>query len=327
MSSHMMQQQVERSRAEVNMLKQHIQAAGASIDRTMMKRVTTAEQMLSKAEAAIRRVKQAGHSSTRTGPAPREGDRARRALAVLHAAPARHVATVPKVPLREEQLPALFKRASHATKLAVPSIRSDGCGFLCENVFRAFLWFRDVAPQDLPPGEKPSEGKRLLEPEWIAVFGIDEPSIGRWSTSKHAVFGVLTERANAAVRYFWAKEKTGAEAFVALAKWLALHRTMFSDTCDGRRLAFDASRGFFLPACVRSFDGVGGARFTRGSIPVRSASSYSRSGNPSVPVPTAVQQHAQQQAAAANPAVTAAGVPQPGVGNIQGNGTQTKMET
>ena len=327
MSSHVMQQQVERSRAEINLLKQHIQAAGTNADRNMVKRVAAAETMLAKAEAAIRRVKQAGHSGTRAGPTPREGDRARRALAVLRAAPARHVAAVPKQPLREDQLPALFKRASQTTKLSVGTTRSDGCGFRCENVFTAFLWFRDVPPQELPPVDDESES-RLLEPEWIAVFGIDEHGVGRWSTSKHAVFGVLTERANAAVRYFWAKEKTGAEAFVALASWLALHRTMFSDTCDGRRLAFDASRGFFLPACVRSFDGVGGARFTRGSIPVRSASSYSRSGSASVQVPSAAQQHAQQQVtAAANAAATAAGVPQPGVVGMQGNGTQAKMET
>eukprot|EP00171_Calliarthron_tuberculosum_P010859 IDg10859t1 len=166
------------------------------------------------------------------------------------------------------------------------------------------MWFRATDPATpksaaTPTGTPASTQGRAMEPEWIAVFGIDENGPVRWSASKHAVFAVLTERANAAVRYFWARERSGADAFVALANWLALHRTVFSDACEGRRLAFDASRGIFLPPCVRSFDGTGGPRFTRGSIPVRSSSSsYSRTANGAA---------AQQQRPSAAPASSGAG--------------------
>lgn len=300
-SSSNVQNQVDRARQEVvnlrNMVRQYSQsetngesANHANSVRNMMKRVQHAEQILVKTEATIRRVKATGRSATRTAVAPRDGDRAKRALAVLLAAPhadppdsdagsvaRRHLSAMPelgeRVPLKGDQLEALYSRAQQASKLSIRSVRG-GVGFLCENVFQAYMWYRtgDSAPSTLgAPSGKP------IQPEWIAVFGIDEVSPWRWSASKHAVFGVLTERANAAVRYFWARERSGADAFIALARWLALHRTMFSDTCEGRRLAFDASRGIFLPPCVRSFDGTGGPRFTRGSIPVRS--NYTRGAN------------------------------------------------
>lgn len=68
-----------------------------------------------------------------------------------------------------------------------------GCGFLCEHAFRAYIWFHPVDPR--------GDGS-AIEPEWIDLFGIDEPLVGRWSASRHAVFSVLTGRANAVVRYF-----------------------------------------------------------------------------------------------------------------------------
>lgn len=335
-----MQGQVERARQDIanmrNQVAQYSQtdpgaepAAHANTVRTMMKRVTNAEQMLAKAETAIRRVKSSGRGAVRAAAAPRDSERAKRALAVLLAAPhagspgadagsvaRRHLSAVPalrdRAPLRDDQLKALYKRASQQSKLGIGPVRGDGVGFLCEHVFRAFMWFRPIdPPAPSHPTASPAQppAVRDIEPEWISVFGIEESASVRWSASKYAVFAVLTERANAAVRYFWARERSGADAFVALARWLALHRTVFSDACEDRRLAFDASRGIFLPPCVRSFDGTGGPRFTRGSIPVRStSSSYARSANG-----TASQQ-AKGSAAAAS-------------ASAQGNGTTAKMET
>lgn len=320
-TSHAMQQQVERARQEVQALKAVVVSAGQGGDRLQQK-VTHAEKMLLKAEHAIKRVKQAGSQGTRPSAAPREGEQARRALAVLRAAPGGGIGVAgdggsqgaSKAPLKADMLSDLYKRASQESKMGIGHVRPDGCGFLCENVFRAYLWFRPVDARD-------NTENRGIEPEWVGVFGIDETGMGRWSASRHAVFGVLTERANAAARYFWAREKSGADAFVALACWLATHRTMFSDVCDGRRLAFDASRGYFLPACVRSFDGTGGARFTRGSIPLRnpSSSTYPRAA------PPAAAPHGpnpQQQQAAHQPPQHAAQQP-----THAQNGTSVKMET
>lgn len=326
-----MQQQLERARAEVNHLKAHIARAGATADRSMLKRCATAEEMLAKAEASIRRVKHSSASAGARGSGgpPVEGERAQRALAVLKAAPPFHTAVKERIPLREDQLQALYKKASQATKLGIGPIRNDGLVFLCENVFRAYMWFRPI-PSSSPSqsgtvvGNKVAMSTRPIEPEWIAVFGIDESGVGKWSASKHAVFGVLTERANAAVRYFWARESNGSDAFIALAKWLALHRTMFSDKCDGRRLAFDASRGYFLPACVRSFDGVGGARFTRGSIPLRSNSSY-RNANAAANGTTAQQQ--QQQAQLLQQQQQRAQAQSGGSNSVAARTAPTKMET
>lgn len=271
---------VERAREEVNIMKEALAAEAPGADdatiRANMKKLHAAEALLQKAESSVRRVKVASGTTPRPPTTSTAAERAARALAVLSGGGPPERLFVPlssgrsRPLLSEADLSPLCARATAAAQLGVGTLGQApgvGVGFFCEGVFRAFLWFR---PARASPGH--------LTPEHIAVFGVDETGATRWSASKHAVFGVLTERANAAVRYFWAREARAEDALIALAKWLAMHKTMFADKCEDRRLAFDASRGYFLPACVRSFDGVGGPRFTRGSIPVRGSSSapYSR---------------------------------------------------
>lgn len=309
---------VEKARTEVNSLKEQISrlaqsdvhGEGAATARSLMKSIAHAEATLEKAEVSVKRVKNAGRVPPRPTASVPESLRAKRALAVLIGAPSDsatpqenkvdsqqqqkqqhakrsktiHFFTVvdqhKKTPLREDSLNNVVRRAVAASKLNIVRVGSRGVGFECGNVFRAFMWFAEQQPEKRLESQPQQRTAVALTPEHISCFGIDESNAGRWSSSKHAVFGVLTERANAAVRYFWAREESGSAAFVALAQWLASHRTMFSDKCEDRQLAFDASRGFFLPACVRSFDGVGGPRFTRGSIPLRT-----NSAQPTVRVP------------------------------------------
>ena len=134
-----------------------------------------------------------------------------------------------------------------------------------KHVFRAYIWLKGKNKQ--------------FRPVHVGVFRVDEVA-GRWSVSKHAVFNVFSERANAAVRYFQRSQKSGADALIALARWFARHRGMFKERAEERRLAFDASRGIFLPACVTAFDGSE-VRFTRGTIPVK----HSSAQQPTVRVP------------------------------------------
>lgn len=190
--------------------------------------------------------------------------------------------------LREADFKAALLRIAREADL-LGHIVPGGVGFECRNVFRAFIWFKETDP----PGEKPPLGETpkhaYIVPEHIGCFGVDETNASRWGCSRYAVFKVITERANAAIRYFMAREKTGEEAFLALAKWLARHKTLFTAKCEDRRLAFDASRGIFLPCCIYPFEGNGPPRFTRGSIPVRSNSAYAT--QPTVRLPQS--SHAQ----------------------------------
>lgn len=221
-------------------------------------------------------------------------------------------------PIREDEFGATLQRAARETDLNLGRISNTGVWFECRNVFRAFMWFKETdAPGEKPPvGENPKHS--YIIPEHIGFFGMDETNASRWSRSRHAVFNVVTERANAAIRYYMAREATGEDAFVALATWLARHKTLFKAKCEDRRLAFDASRGIFLPCCIYPFEGKGTPRFTRGSIPVRSNSSYaaqptvrlpSGSGGQSVP-PQAAQANAANRAQA--PPGSSAAVPQNG---------------
>lgn len=173
-------------------------------------------------------------------------------------------------PLAEESLNSILRKLSTETELSIRVRGGRGVVLECKNVFRAFIWFKET---DSPPGFKPAtpEGplSTFIAPEFIGCFGIDETNLGRWSCSRYAVFNVMSERANAAIRYFTAREKTGEEAFSALVQWLERHKNLYSAKCEERRLAFDASRGIFLPACIYPFEGNGPPRFTRGSIPLR----------------------------------------------------------
>lgn len=186
-------------------------------------------------------------------------------------------------PLREDDFKATLQRIAREADLTVGLMSPRGVGFECRNVFRAFVWFKETDPpgEKLPLRETPKHA--YIVPEHIGCFGVDESNASRWSCSRYAVFKVVTERANAAIRYFMARETTGEDAFLALAKWLARHKTLFTAKCEDRRLAFDASRGIFLPCCIYPFEGNGPPRFTRGSIPVRSNSAYA--AQPTVRLP------------------------------------------
>lgn len=189
-------------------------------------------------------------------------------------------------PMREEDFTTTLGKVHKETGLAVlRTAKGDGAVFFeCPNVFRAAIWFKEADVPCDPKSVAEAPSANYIVPEHIAVFGVDETNPSRWACSRYAVFKVITERANAAVRYFMAREKTGEEAFLALGKWLARHKTLFSAKCEDRRLAFDASRGIFLPACIYPFEGHGPPRFTRGSIPLRSNSTYAT--QPTVRVPS-----------------------------------------
>lgn len=313
---------VQKARNEVNSFKTHfaqlIQATAppeqAMAGSTLKKHIAQAEALVEKAESTVKRVKAVGRVPPRPTDSVPASVRAKRALSVLLAGVdgvdegsvtvdegGRNVrrkssefgtflsaAGKPMAsPIREDDLNAILMRVSKETNLIVGRAAARGVGFECRNIFRAFVWFKEV------PHAKGSASGVYIVPEHIGCFSVDELSASRWSCSEHAVFNVLTERANAAIRYFMGREDTGEEAFVSLVHWLSRHKTLFSAKSDNRRLAFDASRGMFLPPCVYSFGGKGNARFTRGSIPVRSGSAQ-----PTVRVHSSSQSHSLQQHAA-----------------------------
>ncbi|KAI0556918.1 Mediator complex subunit Med27 [Gracilaria domingensis] len=262
--------------------------AARNAARELFNHIKANEALLEKADAKVQRLRLAGRLVSRpTVPVP-ASKRAKRALSVLSAADpdTNDVRSVrrktarpkyltlagkkPATPIREEELPALFKRASQIASANLVMLKTGGVKFDWQHIFSAYIWFKDVPP---PGDAKPkADGKpaAYVIPEHIACFRTDETGAGRWSRSVHAVFNVMTERAQAAIRYFMAREDTGEDAFIELILWLVKHNNIFSAKCDDRRLAFDASRGIFLPPCVHPFDGSGPARFTRGTIPVRS---------------------------------------------------------
>ncbi|CDF35065.1 unnamed protein product [Chondrus crispus] len=207
---------------------------------------------------------------------------------------------VKATPIRDDSIAATLKRAARGTDLSLVQIHSsNGVLFECRNVFRAYMWFKQVDP----PTEKrtPAELRHSYNvPEHIAFFGIDERNISRWSRSQYGVFNVVSERANAAIRFYMNRETTGEDAFVALVKWLSRHKSLFTAKCERRRVAFDASRGMFLPPCVYPFEEDASPRFTRGSIPLRHISSNPAPPTVRLPAGSAAQQQAQVQAAHAN---------------------------
>lgn len=321
---------VERARQEVNSFKAQVaklvrpDAPGeaASVGRGLLKHITQAEALVEKVETTVKRLKAVGRVPPRPTASIPASVRAKRALSVLSAglgmekgttvmpnskdpsteaesrnvrrklsgpvflsAAGKPVAT----PLREDDFASTLQIVAKSSPMGVGRIGTRGVGFECRNVFRAFVYFKEVDP----PANMPAPAsKTYIVPEHISCFGIDETNASRWSCSKYAVFNVLTERANAAIRYFMAREETGEAAFMALAEWLAKHNTLFVDRSeDGRFSAFDTSRGIFLPACIHSFDGSGQARFTRGFIPLRS-----NSAQPTVRIPPNSQGQAPAQA-------------------------------
>lgn len=199
-------------------------------------------------------------------------------------------------PISDDVIAATLKRAARDTDLSLVQIASNRVLFECRNVFRAYMWFKQVDP----PADKPAvpDARRSYSvPEHIAFFGIDERNVSRWSRSQYGVFNVVSERANAAIRFYMNREPTGEDAFVALVKWIARHKTLFTAKCEKRRIAFDASRGMFLPCCIYPFEEDASPRFTRGSIPLRQTSSNAAQPTVRLPSGAVAQQQAQAQAA------------------------------
>lgn len=338
---------VTRARAEVNnfreqvtrLVRPDVPGEAANAARGLLKHIEHAEALVEKAELSVARIKSVGRVPPRPTASVPQTVRAKRALSVLQAggmggdgdASAKKKSRIlpgggvlaagqrTATPMRSSEFSTTIKRAATASRLLVARVGPRGVGFECPNVFRAYVWFAEVDEIKEPRSVPPAAVSPALAPEHVSVFGIDELLTNRWSCSKHAVFNVLTERANAAVRYFQTREDSGANAFVALAEWLALHKTLFTDKCEDRRLAFDASRGIFLPACIRSFDGHGAPRFTRGSIPVRA-----NSAQPTVRVPgnsaSQASAAAHQSAQAAAAAARGGGAHPPGVSFIAAQG-------
>eukprot|EP00177_Eucheuma_denticulatum_P008246 GFKZ01015008.1.p1 GENE.GFKZ01015008.1~~GFKZ01015008.1.p1 ORF type:complete len:425 (+),score=41.94 GFKZ01015008.1:252-1526(+) len=218
-------------------------------------------------------------------------------------------------PLAEDALNTILRKLSTETQLSIRVLGGRGVVLECKNVFRAFIWFKETAPPSaLKPANSDAQLPTLIAPEFIGCYGIDETNLGRWSCSRYAVFNVMSERANAAIRYFNAREKTGEEAFSALLHWLERHKNLYSERCEERRLAFDASRGIFLPACIYPFEGNGPPRFTRGSIPLRN-----NQAQPTVRVsgPSHYSQ-AQQQSGSRGGAASGATGTAPGAAGVNG---------
>ncbi|PXF48385.1 hypothetical protein BWQ96_01845 [Gracilariopsis chorda] len=311
---------IDRVKQEINLFKAQITQIATptaapetrNAARELLNHVKASEINLEKAEAKVQRLRPIGRVLSRpTVPVP-ASERAKRALTILNAADPSlaHGRSVrqktarpryltlagkkPATPIREEDLPALLKRTSQLVSTNITILKTSAVTLDWRHIFSACIWFKEVpAPKDAQP--KPG-GKSpvYVVPEHIACFRTDE-NASRWSCSDHAVFNVMTERAQAAIRYFMAREETGEDAFVELILWLVKHHNIFSAKCDDRRLAFDASRGIFLPPCVHPFDGSGPARFTRGTIPVRNTSTQqSRLAHPS-------QQQSGTHAAAGHP--------------------------
>jgi len=108
----------------------------------------------------------------------------------------------------------------------------------------------------------------------VDKYTTTDEELSLFQIPKTAVFRIVNERANSALRHFWMTEIEGIEALKKLVQWIALHRTMFRDVSfdDGRRLKFDAGVCAFLPPCVRSFDPEDSKpRHPRSCVPHRSS--------------------------------------------------------
>jgi hypothetical protein len=73
-----------------------------------------------------------------------------------------------------------------------------------------------------------------------------------FSIPTSSVFAALSDRASAAAHKFWSQESGHASALHAFIRWMALHNDIFgtSSVEDGNHLAFDISRGAYMPPIV-----------------------------------------------------------------------------
>jgi hypothetical protein len=186
-----------------------------------------------------------------------------------------HAAAVDKEFVTIATLDAVVKRAAAANPALQISVRnSHTLRINCASVFSASLWFR--AAHGCIPSAGDDIGVTQLVADDIVVCSTEEGEPSRWTTSRYAVFQLMTERARAALRFFCARSSnqpaTKVQELLGLTGWLSCHRTLFLESADGRRLAFDASRGMYMPPCVRQFGFPSIVpKFTRGSIPIRSS--------------------------------------------------------
>lgn len=169
-------------------------------------------------------------------------------------------------PLTLSSLDAVIARAAVETGLMVS--RGEGelsVIFRCPNVYCARLWLTHRPPSgDAPHGSDPFALYADHAVAGAAINGVPE----RWGAVNFAVFQLLTERAGAASRYYWTQHGCVARAFLDFAHWLMAHNDIFERTCEGKRLAFDAARGIYMPPCVRAFCLPSEIRFPRGCIPL-----------------------------------------------------------
>mmetsp|Transcript_4462 Transcript_4462/g.13536 ORF Transcript_4462/g.13536 Transcript_4462/m.13536 type:complete len:300 (+) Transcript_4462:120-1019(+) len=229
-----------------------------------LEKIQEAENDLQKAESLVEQTREKLKAASTVEPRTKESinpsSGVRRALSAVQNAqlvPRRATDGADSKKLSKADLARFTSRSTQGPLFI--QMTPDNCGLRieCSGVFVAGLWFIEGL-----------DGS--MRPECALVFGTEE-NFNRWRTSRHRVFGILTEQATAAISYFWRLEYHAIGALQKFLGWLALHKTMFSDTSceDNRRLAFDASRGIFLPPCIRAFDGDQRPRHPRACIPAR----------------------------------------------------------
>lgn len=182
--------------------------------------------------------------------------------------------------LRAEILNPVLALSAKTTGLQISAIGPLSVLVTCPNVFQAVIWLttsgNSVAARTIGQSiEANSDDAPTLYPDYVVVCGAGESVPTRWGSSKFAIFQLLGDRARTASRFFWTQHSCTVRSFVSFCNWLAAHKDLFSQPLeerpDKRRLAFDASRGFYLPACIRPFSAPSEVRFPRGSIPPHTA--------------------------------------------------------
>lgn len=126
----------------------------------------------------------------------------------------------------------------------------------CTNSWRAGLWLckREFAAEYEEVENATAHRASAFVP-CVARFVAANESLSQFVASDHAVFQALSERASAAANFFWQNEFSHSDALSDFLLWLLLHRDAFKkpNPSDGRVLAFDTSRGIFMPAIIYSY--------------------------------------------------------------------------
>jgi hypothetical protein len=273
---------VERARSEVESLKgqvHRIQSASgeqaANIARELTLRLAQAEALVARAESSVKRIRSVGRVPPRPTVSIPQAQRAKRALSVLSAASQTQSRTVkrrlydcdatPEDSKRDSNAPPIEEVAGGSRKDDLTEVTLGQCiadsaretglelnrlgpvsvSILYRDVFVASMWFERI--------EHESATLRIGH---VCICAAEEGVPSRWSY-------------RAAVRYFSADGASSLDTCRDFFRWLASHRTIFSDSVEDRRLGFDSSRGLYMPPCIRPFGAPMVPRFTRGSIPAR----------------------------------------------------------